>query len=58
MTNYGEKLRILNPTTILSRGFTVIADDSGQMLNSVELLEKGEEYTLHLVDGKVKVKVI
>ncbi|MDC0230703.1 exodeoxyribonuclease VII large subunit [Aureispira] len=58
LESLGEKLRILNPTTILSRGFTVITDGSGKMLNSVDHLKKGDEYTLHLMDGKVRVKVI
>ncbi|MCH2022659.1 MAG: exodeoxyribonuclease VII large subunit [Saprospiraceae bacterium] len=53
-----DKLRILDPNTLLSRGFTVVVDDDGKMLNSIDQLDKGCEYTLHLMDGKVKVKVV
>jgi len=51
------KLKLLNPKTILERGFSMVTDDAGNLLNSVEQLKKGEEYTLHLADGKVTVVI-
>lgn len=52
-----EKLRLLHPKTIMERGFSIITDVNGQILNSVTDLEVGEKYVLHLVDGKVEVMI-
>jgi exodeoxyribonuclease VII large subunit len=58
LDNLKEKLRLLDPATILSRGFTAVTNDEGQMLHSVHELQKGQEYNLHLMDGKVKIRIV
>ena len=58
LDNLKEKLRLLDPVNILSRGFTAVTNDDGQMLHSVNDLKKGQEYKLHLMDGDVKIRIV
>ncbi len=50
-----QKLKLLHPQNILDRGFTAILDEQGQLISSVQQLQKGKEYTLQLADGKIKI---
>ncbi len=49
-----EKLNSLNPTSILSRGFSVAFDQDGKAIRSIEQLPSGKEFELMLSDGKKK----
>lgn len=50
-----EKLRLLNPRTILARGFSIVTNEAGVLMQRVDDLEKGVNYYLHLKDGKVVI---
>ncbi len=50
----GEKLKSLNPTSILSRGFSVAFSEDGKAIKSIEQLPSGTEFELMLSDGKTK----
>ena len=50
----GEKLKSLNPTAILSRGFSVAFGEDGKAIKSIEELPSGTEFELMLSDGKTK----
>lgn len=50
-----EKLRLLNPQTILARGFSIVTNEAGVLMQRVDDLEKGVNYYLHLKDGKVVI---
>lgn len=52
-----EKLRLLNPQTIMERGFSIVTDEEGILIQQVEDLREGETYYLHLKDGKVAIKL-
>ncbi|BDS11736.1 exodeoxyribonuclease VII large subunit [Aureispira anguillae] len=52
-----EKLHLLDPRTILARGFSAVSNAEGKLIGSVEDLKAGEEYILHLADGKVTIKM-
>lgn len=57
LTTLQEKLHLLDPKTILTRGYSMVTNAQGNLMNSVEDLEAGEQYTLHLKDGKVKINI-
>lgn len=50
----GEKLKSLNTTAILSRGFSVAFGEDGKAIKSIEELPSGTEFELMLSDGKTK----
>lgn len=50
----GEKLKSLNPTAILSRGFSVAFGEDGKAIKSIKELPSGTEFELMLSDGKTK----
>jgi len=52
-----EKLRLLNPQTILARGFSIVTNEDGVLMRSVDDLEADRTYYLHLKDGKVEIKL-
>lgn len=52
-----EKLRLLNPQSILARGFSAVTNEKGELIKSVDGLKKGETYQLHLMDGNVTIKM-
>jgi exonuclease VII large subunit len=41
----------------LERGFALVTDENGQLVSSSKDFVPNKEYTLHLADGKVNVKV-
>lgn len=52
-----ERLHLLNPDTILKRGFVLATDENGLLVLRSQDFVVGKEYTLHLTDGKVKVRL-
>ena len=52
-----EKLRLLNPQTILARGFSIVTNEDGVLMQCVDDLEAGTTYYLHLKDGKVGIRL-
>lgn len=57
LENISEKLHLLNPKTIMERGFSILTDENGQILNNIDCLQKGEDYFLYLADGKIKIQL-
>lgn len=55
--NY-EKLLSLNPKKILNIGYTIVQDDTKNIITSKDKLEQGENITLFFKDGTVKLKNI
>ncbi len=52
-----SKIELLNPEAILKRGFSVLTDESGERIQSVQQVENGKVYTLQLADGSIKVEI-
>ena len=46
-----------NPLKILESGYTVVSDEAGNMMRSVENLQKNNHYLVHFKDGFAKVLV-
>lgn len=52
-----EKLKVLNPLTIMEKGFTVIYHDE-KMIKSKNELKPNDEIAITFVDGEVKAKIL
>lgn len=54
---YAEKLNGLSPLNKIEKGFAYVSNEKGQPVKSVNHVEKGEEITLILSDGKIDAVV-
>ncbi|MFK7798337.1 MAG: exodeoxyribonuclease VII large subunit [Aureispira sp.] len=52
-----ERLRLLNPQHILARGFAAVAHLDGRPITSIQELEAGQRYHLHLADGQITITI-
>ncbi len=52
------KLESLSPLKTMLRGYSIIQDDNGKVINSVRFLETGQEVQLRLSDGNKHAKII
>ncbi|MEY8513551.1 exodeoxyribonuclease VII large subunit [Lactococcus taiwanensis] len=52
-----QSLLLLDLSKIKARGFSVVTNDHGKIIKSVNEVEKGETLHLDFVDGKVEVEV-
>jgi exodeoxyribonuclease VII large subunit len=53
-----EKLAVLNPNSVLKRGYGVVTLTDGSLVNSVENLQTDQELIINLQDGFVKVRIL
>ncbi|GGA17636.1 exodeoxyribonuclease VII large subunit [Okeania sp. KiyG1] len=53
-----QKLAALNPKAVLSRGYAVVQENDGKLVNSTADLTTGQELIIQLNSGKVKVKIM
>lgn len=51
------RLDSLNPMTLLNRGYSMVTDQEGRVVNSVNLLAAGQKLRIHFADGRVGVSV-
>ncbi len=49
-----EQLLLLDPMSVLERGYAAVFDDKGKAVTTAAAIEKGECLTLRLADGTVK----
>jgi len=52
-----ERLVALSPNRVLSRGFSYVTDSSGNVVNSVEKLDIGDEFNAAFADGSILAEV-
>ncbi len=52
-----QKLEALDPHAVLSRGFSVVRQTDGEIIRDSQNLNSGEELTIELPQGTIKVKV-
>lgn len=52
-----SSIRVADPRSILSRGYTLVADARGVVVKNAASLHKGDEITVYLSDGQVKAIV-
>jgi exodeoxyribonuclease VII large subunit len=53
-----EKLTALDPSSVLTRGYAMVTDSDGKLINSLKNLKTKQELYINLADGVVRVKVI
>ena len=52
-----DTLRLLDPTTILARGFALLTDAAGQPIHQIQQLQPDQTYTLRLAEGTVQIRL-
>lgn len=52
------KLNLLNPMSVLARGFTLVYDEKGSPVKKIENITESSNITVKFSDGKIKAKVI
>lgn len=52
------KLEMLSPLSVLSRGYTIVRDEAGQLIPNGAVLQGGQKVTLRFADGDVGCQVI
>lgn len=55
--NMNDKLNILNPLTILKRGFSIVYDEKGRLVKESEKVLKNENIKIKLYKGKLIAQV-
>ena len=52
-----SKLEVLNPLSVLKRGYSLATDKKGQVLDTVKAFKKDKPFMLNLKDGKLEAVV-
>lgn len=52
-----QALGIINPESVLQRGYSIVYDENGEILNSVENIKEGDSLKIRLFDGTVVSEV-
>lgn len=55
LEQWSDKLHLLDPQTILNRGFALLTDTEGTPIYNRDQLKTGASYTLRLADGTVQI---
>ncbi|MFH2019302.1 MAG: exodeoxyribonuclease VII large subunit [bacterium] len=58
LTHLEDKLRTLDPKSILKRGFSIMKTKSGKIIRSVDELALGDPFTSILSDGSIQGQVV
>ncbi len=53
-----ERLHVLNPLSILERGYSAVRREDGQIVTRTESLRVGEQVTLLMADGSVQAEIL
>ena len=53
-----SKLDAMSPLKVLSRGYAMAQNQSGEVIRSVQQVELGERITINLSDGKLSTTVM
>ena len=51
------KMEAMNPLSVVSRGYSLLLDDEGKVVKSVESVKKEELVYLQMIDGKLELEV-
>jgi len=53
-----EKLAMLSPLAVLARGYSIVRDNKGQLVNNVSVMQSGQHLEIILNQGVINVEVI
>lgn len=54
---YIERLKGVSPLDKLNQGFSYVADASGKTVNTIYMVNRGDDLTIHVKNGKIKTVV-
>ena len=54
LKNFAENLNMLNPLSVISRGFSAVYDGCGRLVRSTEDVGKGDLINIKVTDGNIK----
>lgn len=54
---YAGQLEGMSPVKKLSQGYSYVSDDAGKAINDVNMVKKGDDITIHMLNGKVRAEV-
>jgi exodeoxyribonuclease VII large subunit len=57
LDGYAQQLKVLNPLSILNRGYSVLSNTEGKIIRSVEQIEVKEQLVVRLFDGEAETRV-
>ncbi len=52
-----EKLKALGPNETMNRGYSILLDDEGDLITSVDQLDEDDIIDIRMIDGKIKAKI-
>lgn len=53
-----QRIKTSNPRNILTRGFSLVTDEKGVVVNSAAKLQRGQRLSILFADGSVEVEII
>ena len=53
LKNFAENLNMLNPLSVISKGFSAVYDDCGRLVRSTEDVGKGDSINIKVTDGNI-----
>lgn len=56
--NLMEKLELMNPMQVLRRGYSMVQDESGQVIKGISQVHKGDMLNVSLGDGRIKAQIL
>lgn len=48
-----SKLEVLNPMSVISRGYSAVFDEDGKLIKSIDDIKKGDLLSVRLADGRI-----
>lgn len=54
---YAGQLEGMSPVKKLSQGYSYVSNDAGKAINDVNMVKKGDDITIHMLNGKVRAEV-
>ena len=57
LANYVSLLNANNPLNVLNKGYSVISDENGIIIKSVQVIKNQEKISIRLADGKISANL-
>lgn len=58
LSHMGERLNMLSPLSVFSRGYSIVTNENKEIIKSIEQVEKNQVLNIDLADGQIKSKTI
>ena len=57
LRHLGEKLHLVSPLSLLSKGYAIVSDEEGRILRQVAQIDIGDDLDIRLLDGRLNCRV-